>query len=469
MRTATGGTAYGAPSPLPSSRPTLAPGRDRADDGSVPRPTRARRDLGSTRAAGRGAVVVAVVALAVAACSAPSPRSSNADGVVVATCRGFAPTGPLLGDRLLLARAVAAWEHDASPRGATADRATDLAPPQGTVCVVGARFESGRVFVTMLDRAQLVTYEGVPGGTGQVSLHSDLPDPAPLTLPAIPVGEGRWQLGATVTQAEVWVGAPDAAPVHVTVPAGTRVVDVQQVVLDYARRHPTALAHLLLLARTPTGVYAATGGAPYAPSLDEVLPVALSTRDTTVAAAWDGYRALLAEPSGVPLLAQSVGFTRSGRQPAQRLSRLVTVIGRTTARTAGPVLVVGEEPPDGSHGSPALVEVVQRSRDGADVQPVGVVLYPTGGWVGHVWLQPVQAGDLDPLELLVVGRPPLPGDPPLTIGVSGANGATVSVRGPVGIVPSAAVETPDLSGNRPYVAVTGHTADGGLVLPLGAG
>lgn len=160
------------------------------------------------------------------------------------------------------------------------------------------------------------------------------------------------------------------------------------------------------------------------------------------------------------LLAQAVGFTPEGRQAPQQVDRQLTRVGVTTAGP-GTVLVVRQEPDDGSHLAGEVVTVVQPSRGGADAQPVGAVTSPSGSWVGSVWLSAAAAGEPDPRELLVMGE-------------SGALGGTVELQvstgpsglfaaGPLKVVTGADLTELGTSSSRPAVWVSGRVGRADLL------
>ncbi|MDQ2757255.1 MAG: hypothetical protein M3Y71_11935 [Actinomycetota bacterium] len=398
------------------------------------------------------ALALSVLGLGIGGCGA----GGAAYGVpIVGTCRGFASQGLELHDQTLLVRALGTWRH----QGGAMAQPVPIAPPVGPVCVVDAHRSFDRVLVTLADGAHLATYQ--ESDAGVVTLTTDaMPSSAPHVLPLVSIGDGEWALARGVTSAQVLVGAAGLPAEVEAVPVGRRVIDVDAAVNRFAAAHPGVLPHLLVLAHADGRLYAATGGAPYATDRAAVLVTSLGPDQAQRVAGW---QEVLDLPSGVALLAQSVGFTTTGGlQSPQRVDRQLTLVGVTTART-GTVLVVRQEPDDGSHLAPEVVTVAQRSRGGADVQPVGTVTSPTGSWVGSMWLSPVVEGLADPRELLVMGEPGSLGS---VIDLEASTrSAGLITSGPLQVVSGAELPGIDTAPTRPEVTVRGRVGNAD-VLPL---
>ena len=399
------------------------------------------------------ALVLAVAAvLGLAGCGADC---ASFGAPIVGTCRGFASRGLALHDRGLLIRALGTWRH----QGGAMAQPVPVAPPVGPVCVIDAHWAPGSAAVTLADRTHLATYR--ESDTGVVSVETDvMPPSAPHVLPLVSIGDGGWLLAQDVTSAQVLVGGPGLLAETTVVAVGRRVVDVDAAVNRFAVAHPGVLPHLLVLAHAAGRLYAATGGAPYSTDHSEVLLASLGPDDEATLRGWQG---VLDQTSGVVLLAQSVGYTPTGGlQPPQQADRQLTLVGVTTAST-GTVLVLRQEPDDGSHLAPEVVTVAQRSRGGADVQPVGAVTSPTGSWVGSVWLSPLIEGLADPRELLVMGEPGSLGD---AIAIQASTGSDALVMsGPLHLLSAQELPGLDAGRTRPDVLVAGRVGRND-VLPL---
>ncbi|MEO9153137.1 MAG: hypothetical protein ABI243_12110 [Lapillicoccus sp.] len=428
--------------------------------------------------------VVVVVAAVVLVLRSPLGGDPPPDAPSIAAgdeCLGFAPTGVDLSDRALLERALASWatrvdaDRDAIRLGATTPRPA----PLGRVCAINAGPAAGpaadETYVTMVTSGRFATYVERSGTRrGLLATTGTLADPTTTsTLPALSVGAGRWQLSKDARAAAVHVGAPGLPEQVTRVPDGQAVVPVQDLVTTYAAAHPAALPHLLLILQSGPTLYAAVGGSPYAASTDLVLPVAL----TGGALGRTAYDSLLASPSGVPLLSQAIGFTPTGRQEPQRISRSLTLVGTATA-SVGPLLVVLQSPgPDAAQpgqpgqplqaAQPAAVSVVQLSRTGADVQPIGTVP-ESGGWSGGIWLQAVAEGDHDPRTFVAVGAPARVRDPPVTLRVS-SGGRSVTRTGPVAVLTGADLQGLGGGDHQPSVEVSATGVAGHVVPPLALG
>ncbi|MEO3937299.1 hypothetical protein V3N99_11130 [Dermatophilaceae bacterium Soc4.6] len=378
---------------------------------------------------------------------------------IVGTCRGFVSQGLALPDRVLLLRALGSWQHE----GGAMAQPVPIAPPVGPVCVIDAHRTPGSAVVTLADGSHLATYR--EGATGVVTLSTDAMPPSPShVLPIVPIGDGRWLLARAVTSATVLVAAPGLESVATPVPAGQRVIDVDAAVNRYAVANPGALPHLLVLAHAAGRLYAATGGAPYAPDHAQVLMASLGPDQEERVAQW---QTVLDQPSGVPLLAQSVGFTTTGGlQAPEQVDRQLTLVGVTFVRS-GTVLVVRQEPDDGSHLAPEVVTVAQLSRAGADVQPAGMVTSPTGSWVASVWLTPALEGLAEGRELLVMGEPGSLGSM-IEIQASVGSDALVT-SGPLQVLSSAHLPWLDAGKTRPEVTVVGRVGNADVLglTPLG--
>lgn len=383
----------------------------------------------------------------------PSPQTPTI--AAGGQCLGFAPTGDGLADRALLDRALATWVAGSGV-------------PLHAVCAINAGSVDGETYVTMVTTARFATYvERTGTRQGLLSTTGDLADPGPrFTLPALPVGAGRWQLSRDARSAAVHVGAPGRPQQVARIPDGQAVVPVQDLVDAYSAAYPGVLPHLLLLLQSGPTLYAAVGGSPYAASTDLVFPVALAGG----ALGRTEYDTLLASPSGVPLLSQAVGFTPVGRQVPQRISRSLLLVGSATA-PVGPVLVVRQHP-EADPTQPEAVSIVQLSNTGADVQPIGIVpavsVVPAGGgWSGGVWLRPVAEGDRDPGTFVAVGAPAGVRDPPVTLRIT-SGGRSVTRAGPVVVLTGA--DLPGLSSvNHPPVAVTATGLPDEVLPPLTVG
>ena len=412
--------------------------------------------------------LVAVVALAAVLLVLRSPVGGNPSPTTPTIeaggqCLGFAPTGDELSDRALLGRALASWvaQGDATPQvPATTAPSRE---PLHAVCAINAGSVDGETYVTMVTPTRFATYvERTGTRQGLLSTTGDLTDPGPrFTLPALPVGAGRWQLSRDARSAAVHVGAPGRPQQVARIPDGQPVVPVQGLVDAYSAAYPGVLPHLLLLLQCGPTLYAAVGSSPYAASTDLVFPVAL----TGGALGRTEYDTLLASPSGVPLLSQAIGFTPAGRQEPQRISRSLSLVGSATA-TVGPVLVVLQHP-EADAAQPEAVSIVQLSRTGADVQLIGTV--PTGGgWSGGVWLQPVAEGDPDPRTFVAVGAPAEVRDPLVTLRMT-SGGPSVTRAGPVAVLTGADLPGLGDGDHPPVVAVTGTGSAGHVLPPLTVG
>ena len=412
--------------------------------------------------------VVAIVALAAVVLVLRSPFGGDPPSTVPTiaaggSCLGFAPTGDDLSDRALLDRALASWVARVDGGSVAPGLTTPPTEPLHAVCAINAGSVDGETYVTMVTSTRFATYVEPQGARhGLLSITGDLTNPAPgFTLPALPVGAGRWQLSRDARSAAVHVGAPGLPQQVARIPDGQTVVPVQDLVTTYAAAYPGALPHLLLLLQSGPTVYAAVGGSPYAASTDLVFPVAL----VGGALGRTAYDALLASPSGVPLLSQAIGFTPVGRQEPQRISRSLSLVGGATA-SVGPILVVLQHP-EADAAQPQAVSVVQLSRTGADVQPLGTVP-PGGGWSGGGWLQPVTERDRDPRTFVAVGAPAESVDLPVTLRLTSA-GRSVTRAGPVAVLTG--TDLPGLGGgdHQPTVAVVGTAASGHVLLSLTGG
>ena len=401
-------------------------------------------------------VVLAAVLLVLRSPVGGDPPPQTPTIVTQGPCLGFAPTGDGLSDRALLDRALASWVA----RAGVALHA---------VCAINAGSVGGGTYVTMVTTSRFATYTERTGTRqGLLSTTGELTDPGPrFTLPALPVGAGRWQLSRDARSAAVHVGAPGRPQQVARIPGGQTVVPVQDLVDAYSAAYPGVLPHLLLLLQSGPTLYAAVGSSPYAASTDLVFPVAL----TGGALGRTEYDTLLASPSGVPLLSQAIGFTPAGRQEPQRISRSLSLVGSATA-TVGPVLVVLQHP-EADAAQPATVSIVQLSNTGADVQPVGTLpaspATPVdGGWSGGVWLRPTAEGDRDPRTFVAVGAPAGVGDPPVTLRMT-SGGRSVTRAGPVAVLTGA--DLPGLGGGDqpPVVVVTGTGPAGHVIPPLTVG
>ena len=410
------------------------------------------------------AVVLAVV-LGTAACVGPAAVAVDP---LVGTCRGFRSTGLEVRDPSLLRRAAALWDVKGGDQG----QPGEVDAPAGAVCVVNAHREGGRTVVTLADRSHLATYRET--GPGQSAEVTSSPLPASwLPLPLVPVGSGLWQLAQGVTSAEVWVGGLRAMPQRTAVGAGVDVVDVAGAARTFAGSHPGVLAHLVVVVRDRGMLYAATGGPPYAASYDdEVRAVSLGPDDAATRARW---RDVLEGSSQLPLVAQAVGVTPAGPREPQQVDQQLTLVATAMAVSAGPVLVVGEESTDGGGVAREDVSVVQPSRDSAALRSVGTIASPSGAWSGWAWLSPIDAGDPDPRELLVMGQSgTLTVDEPLPLTAARTplvelqvvvGGSAVIVSGPAAVLAGDVLPALRSGATRPAVEVTGRVG-AAQVVPL---
>lgn len=407
-------------------------------------------------------------ALVLSGCSSGTPAAS----VVVGTCRGFTSGGTAIGDRALLERALATWRRIGGSMGLS----EPVPPPSGPVCAVEAHWsDDGRGMVTLADATSTATYADLGSG-GTVTAAYALPDPGPdEVLPVLPVGDGMWRLAAGVTRAELWVGTPGVPPTRVVVPGDQ--VDLDPAVGVFAGQHPHTLPHVLLLAHVGGRIYAATGGPPYSANHDEAFTVSLGRDDSGTTTSWES---VLRDSSGVPLVAQAVGFAPRGRQVPGVVDRELGVVALGNAPVSGTFLVLRDRVRgDGGGGvgagsggagggslGPPIVTLVQLSRTGADAQPVGVVLSRTGAWVGSAWLDPVGPGDPDPRELVVMGEPGSLAGSELGITVRAQDGSTAIVYGPAALLTIRDDEVRHTAADRPRISVSAQVQEL-PVAPLG--
>ena len=393
-------------------------------------------------------------ALALAGCTSDVQPAA----VVVGTCRGFTSGGTAIGDRALLERAVATWRRIGGSMGLV----EPIPPPVGPVCAVEAHWsDDGRGMVTLADATSTATYADAGSG-GTITAASPLPEPAPgEVLPVLPVGDGMWRVSAAATQVELWVGAPGVPPTRVVVRG--QQVDLDPAVGAFAEQHPQTLPHVLLVVHAAGGLYAATGGPPYSANHDEAFAVSLGRDDTATTPGWES---VLHDSSGVPLVAQAVGFAPHGRQVQGVVDRQLEVVALANAPVSGTFLVLRQRLRSGATLGPAVVTLVQLSLKGADAQPVGVIGSRTGAWVGSAWLDPVQPGDLDPRELVVMGEPGALAGSELAITVRAQDGSTAIVYGPVALLTIRDDETRLSVADRPRITVSAQVQEL-PVAPLG--
>ncbi|GAA1881038.1 hypothetical protein [Lapillicoccus jejuensis] len=393
------------------------------------------------------AAALLVALTAVAGCSSATPGPS----VVVGTCRGFASGGTAIGDRALLERALATWRRIGGSMGLS----EPVAAPVGPVCAVEAHWsDDGRGMVTLADATSTATYADAGAG-GTLTATSDLPEPpADEVLPVLPVGDGMWRLAAAVTEAELWVGAPGVPPTRVVLQGDQ--VDLDPAVGTFAEQHPQTLPHVLVLLHAGGRLYAATGGPPYSANHDEAFAVSLGRDDPTTTTSW---QSVLRDTAGVPLVAQAVGFAPRGRQVPGVVDRELAIVSLGNAPVSGTFLVLSQRVRDrGALGAP-VVTLVQQSRTGADAQPVGVVLSRTGAWVGSAWLDPVQNGDPDPRELVVMGEPGSLSGSELAITVRAQDGSTAIVYGPAALLTIRDDEVQHSVADRPTITVSAQVQE----------
>lgn len=399
----------------------------------------------------RSAVLVAAALAALPALAGCATGAPAAD-VVVGTCRGFASGGTAIADQPLLERALATWRRIGGSMGLP----EPIPAPSGPVCAVEAHWsDDGRGMVTLADATSTATYADTGAG-GTITASEDLPDPGPEVLPALPVGDGMWRLSASVSQVELWVGAPGVPPTRVDVRGDQ--VDLDPPVAAFAEDHPQTLPHALLVLHAAGRLYAVTGGPPYSANHDEAFAVSLGTDDPSTVTSWE---AVFRDSSGVPLVAQAVGFTPSGRQVPGVVDRELGVVALGNAPVSGTFLVLRQRLRDSSRGGrlgQPVVTLVQLSRNGADAQPVGVVGSSTGAWVGSAWLDPVQPGDPDPRELVVMGEPGALAGSELAITVRAQDGSTAIVYGPVALL-AIRDDGSDATAARPRITVSAQVQE----------